>query len=634
MAMAGWLGASLVGCDASSADGGAAAADTTSKRLGFEPVPASSEDTVIVPPGYRAQVFARWGEPISGSYPAFAVHNTGAEQGMQMGMHHDGMHFFPIDGEDPRRGSSTDGLLVVNHEYVEPRLMHAAARGMALAALDAPVGEDGARDPDQVLKEINAHGVSIVRARRGEDGSWALVRDERNRRITGLTPMAFGGPLRGDDRLTTKYSPDGMTTRGTLANCAHGVTPWNTFLTCEENWWYYFANSAELPESQRRYGVGRQNPFRWHLAGPHGDEYARFDATPRGSSAREDYRNEPHGFGWIVEIDPFDPQSTPVKQTHLGRFFHETAVFAPAIEGRPIVVYCGDDSEGEYIYKFVSARAYARATADGSLLDEGTLYAARFDSDGSGEWLALVPGENGLAAETGFATLADILLNTRGAADVAGATRMDRPEWGAVDPVSGTVYFTLTNGANRTAAQAGGANPRANNVFGHIVRWDEADGDASATRFRWSVFALAGDEKQGRDLHGRPLSERNVFAMPDGLYFDADRRLWIQTDIPEADQNRGRYLRIGNNALLAADPETGEIRRFMTGPIGQEITGCVGTPDQRTLFVCVQHPGGAVTSAAEFAAGKLASHWPDGGAALPRSAIVAITKEDGGKVGT
>ncbi|QIB65293.1 PhoX family protein [Kineobactrum salinum] len=599
--------------------------------LGFAPVPVSRADTAVVPSGYRLQVLLPWGEPITGDYPAFAPDNNAAQQALQMGMHHDGMHFFPLQG-------SGDGLLVLNHEYAEPRLMHAAAAGLPLGAFDVPLRADGSRDPEQVYKEMNAHGVSVVRIQRGADGQWGAVRDARNRRITALTPMEFRGPLRGDPRLETPYSPEGLMTRGTLNNCSHGVTPWGTYLTCEENWHFYFVREGDgAPASQSRYSVGPQSAWRWHLAaaeaGKRDEACARFDATPRAASALQDYRNEPHAFGWVVEVDPFDPDSTPVKRTHLGRFSHEGVVFAPVEEGRPLVLYSGDDSAFEYIYKFVSARPWHRATADGSLLDEGTLYAARFADDGSGEWLALVPGQNGLGAQSGFATLADVLLNARGAADVAGATPLDRPEWGAVDPGTGAVYFTLTNNKRRREEQVDAVNPRPANHFGQIVRWREADDDHTALTFDWELFLLAGDTDNSRDLQGNALDEDNLLAMPDGLWFDADRRLWIQTDISDRDQNKDPYRPMGNNAMLAADPDTGELRRFFTGPVGAEITGCVTTPDQRAMFINVQHPG-ATTSAADFARGQLDSHWPEGGGAVPRSATLVITREDGGKIGS
>jgi hypothetical protein len=601
--------------------------------LGFKAIPVSEADSVVVPEGYRVQVLAPWGTPITGSMPAFRDGaDTGAEQGMQIGMHHDGLHFFPIGG------SSADGLLAMNHEYVEARFLHAAWRGRELRESGVRI-ENERRDTDEVLKEINAHGVSVVRVRRGANGGWDVVQDPRNRRITAATPMVFSGPVRGSRHVVTKYSPDGTRTRGTINNCAHGYTPWNTYMTAEENWAGYFRNTdrqdqkPNQPREHARYGVATERSrYAWELAASGADEFIRFDASTRGASPAEDYRNEPNGFGWMVEIDPFDPNSVPVKRTHLGRFAHEGVVFAPAIPGKPIVCYSGDDARFEYIYKFVSARPYDPATASGALLDEGTLYAAKFNADGTGEWLALAPGHNGLTPANGFADLADILVNTRLAADRAGATKLDRPEWGTVDPTSGEVYFALTNNTSRTEAQVDPVNPRARNQFGQIVRWTESRGEHAATTFRWDLFVVAGDVGTSRGVNGRALNADSIFACPDGLWFDADGRLWIQTDMGESEMNRGDLKPMGNNQMLAADPRTGEIRRFLTGPKGQEITGVITTPDGRTMFVNVQHPG-ATTSAADFAAGKFASNWPDGGARVPRSATLIITRIDGGVIG-
>jgi secreted PhoX family phosphatase len=638
-ALLGSLSTALGALFVNPAPASAQAAPAAERMLGFAAVPTSDADRIAVPPGYTARVLAPWGTPINGSAPAFSVRNTGAEQAQQVGMHHDGMHFFPIEGRSPDQGSSTDGLLVINHEYVEPRFLHAARYAGQTVNADAVVITDGKRDTDEVLKEINAHGVSIVRIAKRADGTWAVQDDPRNRRITGATTMEIAGPVRGHPLVRTKYSPDGTRTRGTLNNCAHGVTPWNTYLTCEENWAGYFRNGTQLdqkpdlPREHARYGVPTaRSRYAWELAASGADEFVRFDATSRGASATEDYRNEPNTFGWVVEIDPFRPDSVPVKRTHLGRFAHEGVVFAPVAEGKPIVAYAGDDARFEYIYKFVSARPYNAATANGSLLDEGTLYAARFNDDGTGEWLALAPGQNGLTAADGFGTLAEILVNTRAAADKAGATKMDRPEWGAVDPRTGEVYFTLTNNSRRTAEQAVKANPRARNLFGHIIRWREENNDHAATRFAWTMFVIAGPEGDSRDLAGRPLTPDNIFACPDGLWFDQAGRLWIQTDIGEAEQNRGPHAVFGNNQMLAADPVTGEIRRFLTGPRGQEITGVITTPDRRTMFINVQHPG-ASTSAEDFAAGRTNSAWPDG-EGVPHSATVVITKDDGGPIGT
>jgi len=607
------------------------------KMLGFKPVPVGIADTIVVPEGYKAQVLVPWGEPITGSYPAFSTSNTGAEQGMQMGMHHDGMHFFPIEGRSPSQGSSTDGLLVMNHEYVEPRFLHAAAAQLELDSDGTPV-ENGKRDPDQVLKELNGHGVSVVRISRQSNGSWAMVRDPRNRRVTGLTPMELAGPVRGSDLVKTKYSPNGTRVRGTLNNCAHGVTPWNTYMTAEENWSGYFTNTnkrdqkPDLPREHARYGVPTgKSRYGWELASNGADEFIRFDASTKGASAADDYRNEPNGFGWMVEFNPFDANSTPVKRTALGRFAHEGVVFAPARAGQPVVCYSGDDARFEYIYKFVSAKPYDPATANGSLLDEGTLYVAKFNNDGTGAWIALAHGQNGLTAANGFNNQAEVLVNTRLAADFVGATKMDRPEWGAVDPRSGEVYFTLTNNTARTEAQVDAANPRAKSEFGHIIRWTEGGNNHASTTFAWSIFLLGGDMASGRDKTGKPLTADNILASPDGLWFDPQGRMWIQSDIGESAQNKGVNAPFGNNQMLAADPTTGEIRRFLTGPIGQEITGVITTPDGKTMFINVQHPG-ATTSAKDFVAGKLASTWPDK-KGYPRSATVVITREDGGVIG-
>ncbi len=601
----------------------------TSALLGFAPVPLSKDDIVVVPAGYKVQVLAPWGTPLLDGAPAYAPGAvTGAAQAMQVGSHHDGMHFFPIDG------ASDDGLLVMNHEYVEPRFIHAGKwKGLALDGDTVVLTADGKRDDDEVLAEINGHGVSVMRIRRGADGPWAIVADPMNRRITGATEMEIAGPVRGHANLVTKFSPDGTRTRGTLNNCAHGVTPWNTYLAAEENWAGMFVNTGEQPREHDRYGVpDAASRYKWELAASGADEFARFNATATGASAAEDYRHEPNTYGWVVEIDPFDPASTPVKRSHLGRFAHEGVVFHAAEEGKPVVCYSGDDSRFEYIYKFVSAAPWA-AGSRGEILDEGTLYVAKFNSDGSGEWLALAPGENGLTPENGFADLADILLNTRLAADQAGATKMDRPEWGTVDPSTGEVYFTLTNNNRRTLPDVDPVNPRAENFFGSVVRWKEAAGDFAATTFQWELFVLAGTKANSKTISGETLTDDNLFACPDGIWCDKDSRLWIQSDMGDiGPAQEGPLAPFGMNQMLAADPRTGEIRRFLTGPWGQEITGVVTTPDGTSMFVNVQHPG-AHASGDEFAAGNFGSGFPDYNGTVPRSATLVITREDGGVIG-
>jgi hypothetical protein len=618
----------------------AQAAPAPAPAIGFQPVPVAEGDAVAVPQGYAVQVLVPQGTPLDGSPQARSLTlQSAAEQGAAIGAHHDGMHFFPIEGREPDQGSSTDGFLVINHEYVEPRFMHARAQGQSLGSGRMPL-EDGRRNPDEVLKEIHAHGVSVVRVARGQDGAWRVVADPRNRRVTAATPMEMSGPARGHALLRTKYSPDGTRTRGTINNCAHGVTPWNTYLTCEENWAGYFRNldqvdqKPELPREHARYGVPTgQARYNWDQAEGGADQFARFNVSRIAEAATQDYRNEVNNFGWVVEINPFDANAVPVKRTALGRFAHEGLVFGPAREGRPVVAYSGDDSTFEYIYKFVSRAPFQRATASGALLDEGTLHVAKFNSDGTGEWLPLVHGQGPLTAANGFADQGEVLVNTRLAADALGATKMDRPEWGAVDPRDGRVYFTLTNNGRRTAAQTDAANPRAENRFGQIIRWREAGDDHAATRFEWDLFLLAGPADDSRVAGAGALGAGNMLACPDGLWFDADGRLWIQTDIGESQQNRGALAPFGNNAMLCANPVTGEIRRFLTGPRGQEITGVVTTPDRRTMFVNVQHPG-ATTPAADFAAGRINSAWPDGEGRLPRSATLVITKLDGGVIGS
>lgn len=614
----------------------ATSTSASSGLLGFAAVPLSQEDQVTVPDGYTVTTLAPWGTPMQSSAPAFkpgAV--SGADQAQQVGSHHDGMHFFPFEG------SSSDGLLVLNHEYVEPRLYHAAKwKGQALDNEMVVYDSAGMRDADEVLAEINGHGCSVLRIRAGANGQWSIVDDPLNRRITGLTAMDMSGPVRGNPLLVTKYSPNGTATRGTLNNCANGVTPWNTFMTAEENWAGYFVNSDKtngepsLPRQHKRYGVSdKASRYGWEKAVGSADEFVRFDASIKAATASGDYRNEPNTFGWMVEIDPYDAAAVPVKRTALGRFAHEGVVFAPAIAGKPVVCYSGDDSRFEYIYKFVSSKPYDPATANGSLLDDGTLYVARFNADGSGEWLALAPGQNGLTPENGFADLADILINTRLAADKAGATKMDRPEWGAVDPNSGEVYFTLTNNNRRTQVQTDPVNPRAENTFGQIVRWRYEGNEHASTSFKWDLFVLAGNKGSSALYNGEALSDDSIFACPDGLWCDADSRLWIQTDMGDIGPPfKGALEPFGTNQMLAADPKTGEVRRFLTGPWGQEITGITMTPDRKTMFVNVQHPGGHATPE-QFAVGDFGSSFPDDNGTVPRSATLVITRADGGIIG-
>ncbi|MCC5853199.1 MAG: PhoX family phosphatase [Alkalimonas sp.] len=615
-----FLAGPLAGCSSTANQPATAAAinPQAAGLLGFTPVPVSRADTVAVPEGYRTQVFLPWGTPLLPGAPAFRRNgtNSAADQEQQVGSHHDGMHFFPIDLKQGGQ-SSSEGLLVMNHEYVDPNILHQFG------------GNQAPRDVEQVHKEIAAHGVSVAHIRQRPNRQWELVQDSRyNRRITGNTLMELTGPVRGHTKVITPFSPQGTRTRGTLNNCAHGVTPWGTYLTCEENWAGLFvSHDREQPREHERYSVARGMSWnQWDTAAAKDPQLARFNASKLGASARDDYRNEPNTFGWIVEIDPFNPDSTPVKHTAMGRFAHEGVIFAKAEAGKPLVAYSGDDARNEYIYKFVSAKPYQPATAGPHLLDEGTLFVARFNDDGSGDWLPLdfhnpVFQAKALAAGHIFDSQADVLLNTRLAADIMGATPMDRPEWGAVHPSTGEVYFTLTNNSQRPPEMVNAANPRAWNQNGHIIRWREGN----ALRFDWDIFVFSGDVFTSTPDHGLMLTNDNHHASPDGLWFDPNGLLWIQTDMAGSQLSRGPF---GNNAMLAADVQSHTIKRFLVGPVGCEVTGVVMTPDCKTMFVNIQHPG---EGSGPY---SFSSTWPDRGITRPRSATVVITKEDGGVIGS
>ena len=582
--------------------------------LGFAGIGPSREDAVRVPSGYSARVLYAWGDPVSDG-PAFKpdASNTAAEQALQAGMHHDGMWFFPIP-EAPGKGSGaaiTRGLLAINHEYADDGLLH--TDGMANWTAE------------KVRKSQAALGVSIIEIRRDAKGRWDVVRPSTYaRRATAYTPAILSGPAAGHALLQTEADPKGRQVLGTLGNCACGATPWGTYLTCEENFSIYFTSEGEIPADQRRYRVKPQGyGFRWEEFDP------RFNARL--------HPNEPNRFGWVVEIDPLRPEQAPIKRTALGRCKHESATVALAADGR-VVVYMGDDEANEYIYKFVSLRHYAKnSNKNIELLDNGTLYVAKFQADGSGRWLALRHGEMGLTPDQGFGSPAEVLVKTRQAADRLGATKMDRPEWIAVHPKDGAVYCSLTNNSGRGMGAGNPdvdkANPRAGNIFGHILRWNEDGGDRAALRFRWDIFVLCGDPAQ-RDAAKRGTVKGDGFGSPDGLMFDPDRRLWIQTDVSNTVLNRGDYAALGNNQMLAADPASGEIRRFLTGPRGCEITGAFMLPDGKALLVNIQHPGESPAERGDPRNPKAVSSWPDGErGGRPRSATVIITRDDGGQIG-
>jgi secreted PhoX family phosphatase len=575
-------------------------------RLGFKGVPASRADSVRVPDGYVAEVIAPWGEPVGvpGAMPAWRpdASHSAADQALQLGMHHDGLQYLPLDG-------SNRGLLVINHEYVDDGLLHPDG----LATWSA----------EKVRKAQAAHGLSVLEVALVE-GRWQLVRPSRHaRRFTSFTPFAIGGPAAGHRLMQTAADPAGRTVLGTLNNCANGLTPWGTVLSGEENWAGYFDGGDTLSEDQRRWGLREAGWSRW------AEHDARFDARQ--------HPNEFHRFGWVVEIDPSDPDSVPVKRTALGRAAHEGAWVALTKDQRA-VVYSGEDAAFEYLYKFVSRDRIAPggAAANRTLLDHGTLYAARFDADGSGVWLPLVHGRGPLTAANGFADAGELVIKTRQACDRLGATPMDRPEWLAIDPHSGTVYCTLTNNGARGAPgkpDVDAANPRAQNTMGQVIRWQE-EADFDATRFRWNHLLLAGDPANAR-AEARGNVKGDAFGSPDGLVFDPRGLLWLQTDVSTSAMHRGEYERLGNNQMLACDLASGEVRRFLTGPVGCEIAGAAFTPDARTVFVNVQHPGETPRDRSDPAAPTKFSRWPDGDrASRPRSATVVIRKADGGPIGS
>ncbi|YAF95002.1 MAG: PhoX family phosphatase [Nodularia sp. CChRGM 3473] len=647
--------------------------------IGFKSIPPNllnpatgllEKDLVSIPEGYKAEVILAWGDPIMPGAPNWSPDATqdAAAQEKQAGMHHDGMHFFPLPGRQflsrPLASASAyqgqtyrRGLLCVNHEYTHEEILH-GSEGLTPVTIQ------------KVRKSQAAHGVSIAEIAKARFGnSWSVDRNSRyGRRITGNTEMQVAGPVAGSAFVKSKkfdITPngsieigvnDGYTAYGTLNNCAHGITPWGTYLTCEENWNGYFGKNnpsegvasvpgveeADIVALQNRYGITSTGfNYRWHEADP------RFDANTNPL--------EPHLFGWVVEIDPYDPQSKPVKRTTMGRFKHESAQFVVDDNNR-LAFYMGDDERNEYIYKFVCSRSFNPKIrgANRDLLDDGILYVAKFSDNGTGEWIPLVYGQRGLTPENGFRSQAEVLVKTRMAADRVGATMMDRPEWTAVRPRIGgfkeiEVYCTLTNNSNRGtgdtsvnqpdgSTRAGSArppvdsaNPRPDNRYGHIIRWREDGQRVTATTFTWDIFVECGDSQRTEPNLVGNINGDDLGA-PDGLWFDDFGRLWIQTD--QSGNGRGDWVNIGGNTMSCANPNNPrEVKRFLTSPTNCEVTGVITTPDGRTMFINIQHPGeGAPASnPTQF------SNWPStqgyGPSGRPRSATVVITRNDGGIIG-
>lgn len=580
----------------------AVAAIGESKLIGFEAVAASTEDTVIVPKGYKVERLISCGDPMFTGAPAYDPSGTAPSQHqeLQFGDNNDGMSLIAL--------SDDSAILAVNNESPEYDYLF-DHKGDNLTF-------------DDVKKAQAAVGVSIIEIHK-QDGIWKVNHDSKyNRRITATTPMQLTGPVSGHDLVKTAADAEGRNVLGTFNNCANGQTPWGTYLTCEENFDGFFGSTQDvkLPKDHKRYSLKNdEDKYNWHLF----DE--RFDMAK--------HPQEPHRHGWVVEINPMNPTSTPKKRTAMGRFKHENAALTVNKDGH-VVVYMGDDERGEHLYKFVSKNKYKpnNAAANHDLLEDGTLFVARFNGAdnnfrGKGEWLELSHGKNGLTKENGFADQAEVLTFARRAATQVGATTMDRPEWVAVHPNNKQVFCTLTNNKYRGVKEnqpLNAVNPRTKNPYGHIIRWSPTNGDHTTNEFSWDIYVMAGNptvHSTGLGKGSNNITAENMFNSPDGIGFDAAGRLWIQTDGNY--KNKGDFAGMGNNQMLCSDPATGEIRRFMTGPVACEITGLAFSPDSKAMFVGIQHPG----------AKGLVSHFPEGGNAKPRSTVMVVTREDGGVIG-
>jgi secreted PhoX family phosphatase len=594
-------------------------------RYNFTELNWGNDETHHIAEGYNAQVLLRWGDPITADAPEFDVMNQTAEaQLQQFGYNNDYVGFTALNDEGTR------GLLCVNHEYTNEEVMFPG-----LGRQD----KDGFASMTKALVDIEmaAHGGTVVEIAQGADGAWSVVRDSAlNRRITPLnTEMTFSGPAAGHARMQTNADPAGMTVIGTVNNCAGGMTPWGTYLMAEENFHGYFwtdkvdaegkPDLSEQAEAKQmdRYGV----PGMWYAWGKHYDRW-NIDKEP----------NEPNRWGWIVEVDPRNPDAAPIKHTSLGRFRHEGAETTVSSSGK-LVIYSGDDNRFDYQYKYVSNASVTpeNSVFGSSLLSDGILYVARFDEDGTIAWLPLVHGEGPLTAENGFESQADVMIDTRIAADLLGATPMDRPE-DAQPRGDGTAYIMLTNNTRRTPEQVNAANPRADSSFGHIIEIKEANGDHAATTGTWSILVKCGDpaiEEVGAQWNPE-TSENGWFGSPDNCAIDADGRLWISTD-----QGTGWGKTGKSDGLYALETE-GEMRGtsklFFRCPVGGELCGPYFTDNAETLFLAVQHPGTDGTK--DFKGFERdstfedpATRWPDFDPAMPpRPSVLVVTKQGGGKI--
>jgi len=602
------------------ADAARAQAAAKGSAFAFKEVEVGIDADHHVAEGYDADVLLRWGDPLMADAPAFdPARQTPEAQGKQFGYNNDFVGYVPMQGAaDP----SAHGLLFVNHEYTNPHLMFPGV----VEIKDGKAVMKNAT-PERYAIEAMAHGATVAEIRK-TDGKWALVRDSKyNRRITVATEMQLTGPVAGDARVRTNADATGKKVFGTLNNCSGALTPWGTFVSGEENFHGYF--SGKLPEGHREEANYKRlavpsAPYAW------GRFEERFDL------AREP--NEANRFGWIVEVDPFDPNSVPKKRTALGRFKHEGADSIVARNGQ-VVAYLGDDERFDYVYKFVTNGRFdpANRAANLDLFDAGVLYVAKFAADGAVAWLPLVFGQGPLTAANGFQSQADVLLETRRAGDLLGATKMDRPEDITPNGVNGRVYVMLTNNTSRTEAQVDAANPRAKNAFGHIVEIIEDGGDFAATKSKWEILLTCGDPAVAAvgASFSTDTTKNGWFGMPDNAVVDSAGRLWVATD------GNGPDVTGRTDGLWAVDTED-EARRtsklFYRVPHGAELCGPCFTPDDTTAFVAVQHPGDDGPDWPAFGRRSyyedLSTRWPDFKPDMPvRPSVVAITKKGGGKIG-